>query len=96
MSYRVSITKDIRDQIRNLPGNIKAIAKQHIIALGENPRPAQSKELSGHSNYYRIWLTARYRLVWHVIDEEQLVELDYVGPKTPDLYAYLGLGRQND
>lgn len=28
--------------------------------------------------------------------EDEFVELQYVGPKTPDLYAFLGLARPND
>jgi hypothetical protein len=34
-----------------------------------------------------------YRLVWQVLDEEFIVDLLYVGPKLPDLYERLGLGR---
>ena len=46
-----------------------------------------------HPTYYRLWLDADYRLVWHVMDDEQTVEIEYVGPKIPDLYERLGLGR---
>jgi hypothetical protein len=27
------------------------------------------------------------------MDDEQMVEIEYVGPKTPALYEWLGLGR---
>ena len=93
MAYEITFTKAIRDQIRGLPGNVKAIAKQRIAELSDNPRLPRCKELAGHPNYYRLWLNKKYRLVWHVMDSEQLIELEYVGPKTPDLYAYLGLAR---
>jgi len=96
MFYEIGIPKDVQNQIRMLPGNIKAMVKQQILLLSENPWPSQSKELEGHTNYYRIWLAAKYRLVWHVVDDDHYVELDYVGLKTPDLYANLGLGRSSD
>ena len=47
----------------------------------------------GHPGYYRLWLGPDYRLVWHVADDEQIVEIEYVGLKPPDLYERLGLGR---
>jgi hypothetical protein len=34
-----------------------------------------------------------HRLVWQVLEEESVVDLLYVGPKSADLYARLGLGR---
>ena len=40
-----------------------------------------------------MWLDGRYRLVWRVSDDDRVVEVEYVGPKTPDLYAWLGLDR---
>ena len=83
MAYEIVFNKAVFAQIERLPGNIKAVARQEIAALSSDPRPSHSKELVGHPNYYRIWLSAKYRLVW----------LRYVGPKTPDLYATLGLAR---
>ena len=93
MPYRIAYTYAIRRQIADLPGRIKAIAKQHIAALSEDPRPHRGKELTGHPNYYRLWLGSDYRLVWHVVDNERIVEIEYVGPKLPDLYERLGLGQ---
>jgi mRNA-degrading endonuclease RelE of RelBE toxin-antitoxin system len=93
MSYRIAYTYAIRRQLADLPGHIKAIAKQRIAALSGNPRPHRGKELTGHPNYYRLWLGSDYRLVWHVMDDECIVEIEYVGPKLPDLYERLGLGR---
>ncbi len=93
MPYKIVFDKAIRKQIGKLPGYVKAIAKRQIAALSDNPRPPRSKELAGHPNYYRLWLGAKYRLVWHIFDDEQVVELEYVGPKPPDLYDQLGLAR---
>ncbi len=93
MSYKIIFTRAIRRQIAKLPGHIKAIAKRRIAGLSDEPRPPRSKELEGRPGYYRLWLGTRYRLVWHVLDEEQMVEIEYVGPKSPDLYDWLGLSR---
>ncbi len=94
MAYRVAFSREVRRQIGGLPGHIKTLAKQEIAGLSDDPRPPQSKELSGHPSYYRLWLGKDYRLVWHVLDEEQMVEIEYVGYKAPDLYERLGLTRQ--
>jgi mRNA-degrading endonuclease RelE of RelBE toxin-antitoxin system len=93
MAYRVAYSKAVRRQLAELPGHIKAMARQRIAALSGDPRPPRSMELTGHPGYYRLWLGSDYRLVWHVIDDERIVEVEYVGPKPPDLYAKLGLGR---
>ena len=93
MTYRIAFSREIRRQIESLPGYIKTMAKQEIASLSDSPRPPRSRELTGHPEYYRLWLGADYRLVWHVMDEERMVEVEYVGLKTPDLYDRLGLGR---
>lgn len=93
MAYAVVFSRAVRAQIQSLPGQIKSVAKARIVQLSANPRPSQSRELVGHPGFYRIWLDARYRLVWHVSDDDQIVEIEYVGPKTPGLYAWLRLDR---
>jgi len=42
----------------------------------------------------RLWLPRNYRLVWLILEDEQVIDLLYVGPKLPDLYERLGLGRE--
>lgn len=93
MSYRVRFSATLRRSLRDLPGHWRALAKQRLVALADNPRPTDAKELTGHPGYYRLWIGAHYRLVWQVIDEEQLVDILYLGPKVPDLYARLNLER---
>ncbi len=93
MAYRILITRDIKKQIQELPGNIKATARKRIAGLAENPRPSESKELEGHAGYFRLWLGAKYRLVWQIDEDQKSVEIDYVGPKAPDLYDKLNLSR---
>ena len=93
MGYAIVFNQAVQDQIKSLPGNIKAVARQQIALLSETPRPSHGKELDGHPHHFRIWLSAKYRLVWLVDDGNCLVRIRYVGPKIPDLYDYLGLGR---
>ena len=83
MPYRIAYTPAVRKQIADLPGHIKAIARQRIAALSDNPRLPRSKVLTGHPTCYRLWLDADYGLVWQVMDDEQTVEIEYVGPKFP-------------
>lgn len=96
MPYQIAYTPVVKRQIDNLPGHIKSLARQEIAALSRNPRPARSRELKGHPGHFRLWLGRRYRLVWRIVEADQVVELKYVGFKPPDLYEQLGLGRSTD
>jgi mRNA-degrading endonuclease RelE of RelBE toxin-antitoxin system len=93
MAYAVVFSRAVRAQIQGLPGHIKSVAKARMVQLSTNPRPSHSRELAGHPGHYRMWLDGRYRLVWRVFDDDHVIEVEYVGPKTPDLYAWLGLER---
>ena len=93
MTTRILLTQDIKKQLQNLPGNIKAVARQQIAALVADPRPPRSKELDGHSGHFRLHIATKYRLVWLILEEDQIIEIEYVGPKSPDLYETLGLTR---
>lgn len=93
MAHRILLTRDIKAQLKNLPSHIKAVARKRIAGLAIDPRPPRSKELAGHPGHYRLHLGARHRLVWEVRDEEEIIEIEYVGPKAPELYAQLGLAR---
>ena len=51
MPYRILLTRDIKGQLADLPGNIKAVARQQIADLANDPRPPRSKELAGHGGH---------------------------------------------
>ncbi|MFN8491228.1 MAG: type II toxin-antitoxin system RelE/ParE family toxin [Caldilineaceae bacterium] len=91
MRYRVKLSKAIQRQMQALPGHIRPLARQQILGLAEDPRPQGAKELDGHPDYYRIWVGGRFRVVWQIVEDEQLVDILYVGPKLPNLYEQLGL-----
>lgn len=93
MSYKVQLSRQIQRQISHLPGNVRNQAKRRILELRSQPRPSDAQELTGHPGFFRIWLDSDFRVVWHVDDDAQLVDIFYVGPKTDDLYAKLGLDR---
>lgn len=93
MSYSLRYDRRLMQQLESLPGDLRAVARRLIRAMGNDPRPAQAKELDDHPTYFRIWLPRNYRLVYQVLDDEQAVDLLYLGQKTPDLYQRLGLGR---
>jgi mRNA-degrading endonuclease RelE of RelBE toxin-antitoxin system len=93
MTYRLRYDRRFRQHLDALPGDIRAAARQMIADLTHDPRPGQAKELEGHAGFFRLWLPRDHRLVWSVLEDEQIVDLLYVGPKTADLYRRLGLGR---
>jgi mRNA-degrading endonuclease RelE of RelBE toxin-antitoxin system len=94
MSYRLRYDRNLMRQLETLPGDIRSLARRTISALTQNPFPPGAKELDRHPGYYRLWLPLNHRLVYTVLREEQVIDLLYLGPKPPDLYERLGLGRQ--
>lgn len=94
MTYRLRFDRQFMRQLETLPGDIRRMARQQIQSLPNNPQPTQAKELDDHPLFFRLWLPRDYRLVWVIIEDEQVVDLLYVGPKLPNLYERLGLGRK--
>ena len=94
MPYQLRFDRRFLQQVEALPGDVRSVARQQVKSLSMVPRPAAAKELDEHRGYYRMWLPRGHRLVWQVLEEEQVVDLLYIGPKSPDLYARLGLGRE--
>jgi mRNA-degrading endonuclease RelE of RelBE toxin-antitoxin system len=52
VSYQIKVPPEVRKEIKDLPGHVRAQARQLISALGENPRPSRAKELRGKPNIY--------------------------------------------
>ena len=69
MSYQIEISPSARQEIRALPGHVRAQAVRLLDELAENPRPARAKLLREHENIFRIWLAGRWRIVSAVGDE---------------------------
>ena len=94
MPFRLRFDRRFLQQLDALPGDLRSVARQQVKRLADEPRPASAKELDGHPGYLRVWLPRGHRLVWQVIEEEGVIDLLYVVPKSPDLYEKLGLGRE--
>ena len=96
MAYRLRYDRRFQKHFKALPGDVRGIARKIIGQLADNPRPGQAKELDDHPGFYRLWLLRNHRLVWGVLEDEQIVDLLYIGPKSRDLYERLGLGRLSE
>lgn len=81
MSYRIEVSPEARREIKDLPGYVRAQARQLIRELGPTPRPSRARELRGKPSIYRIWLAGRWRIAYEVNDELQRVRILRVRPK---------------
>ena len=95
MVYRLRFDKRFRRHLKALPGDIRGVVRKVIVQLTDEPRPSKAKELDQHPGYYRMWLPRHHRLVWRVLEDEGVVDLLYIGPKSHNLYERLGLGRMS-
>ena len=94
MGYRLRYDRHFMRLLEALPGDVRSVARQRVKSLANEPYPSGAKELDEHPGYFRLWLPRGCRLVYEVSEEEQIVDLLYVGPKSSDLYEKLGLGRR--
>ena len=87
MSYQLEVIASATREIRALPARIRAQAIPLIDSLIVNPRPSRSKELRGKPNIYRVWLAGRWRIVYRIDDERQLISILRVRLKDDIDYA---------
>ena len=86
MRYRLSSTKQAKNDLRNLPGHVRQIALRIVNSLAENPRPPEARELREKPGRYRIRLD-KWRLIYRVYDEDRAILLLRVRQKTgPEVY----------
>jgi len=52
VKYNVRFSTQIQRQIAQLPGNVRNLAKQRILALRDQPRPPDARELENHPGFY--------------------------------------------
>ena len=69
MSYQIEISPAARQEIRALPGHVRAQAVKLLDELAANPRPTRAKQLRERENISHIWLAGRWRIVYAVDDE---------------------------
>lgn len=89
MRYRIRISPAARQDIRSLPGHVRAQATQLIDELARDPRPSRAKELRERENIFRIWLAGRWRIAYEVDDEMMVVSVMRVRRKEDIDYSNL-------
>lgn len=85
MTYRLRYDHRLVRQLEALPGDIWCVAQRLIQSLTDVPIPFKARELELHPGYYRVWLPRNHRLAYVLLDDEQIVDLLYVGPEIPDV-----------
>jgi mRNA-degrading endonuclease RelE of RelBE toxin-antitoxin system len=75
VSYQLEVFTTAKAEIRSLPGYVRAQAKQAIAALAHTPRPRGAKELRGKPGVYRLWLAGRWRIVYTIDDDQQVITI---------------------
>ena len=83
MSYQLLYSETSRKQIRKLHPQIKPVVKSKVEKLQDNPFSGKwlEKELSG----YLSMQAKRFRVMYKVRDDNQTVEIHYVGHRK-DIY----------
>jgi mRNA-degrading endonuclease RelE of RelBE toxin-antitoxin system len=93
VNYRIRIEQPALKEIRSLPSHVRAQAEVLIQALAAGPRPPRSRELQGKPGIYRLWLAGRWRIVYEILDDQQLIfvlrvrrkeQIDYEGVEGRD------------
>jgi mRNA interferase RelE/StbE len=96
--YSVYITPDALSEIRNLPGNFKQRVKRAISALGGDPAPSDSKQLNlsvidpsiALERVVRRIRMGRWRVVYSIIESENVIDILAVRKRPPYDYGDLG------
>ena len=82
-SYKIVVKKSVLKDLKKIPKNdVRRILKA-IESLSGNPRPPQSKKLSGQERY-RL-RQGNYRILYSVEDEQLVVQVVKVGNRR-DVY----------
>jgi mRNA interferase RelE/StbE len=86
MTYRFEYSQTSRDIIRKIHPDLKSIIRMRIKELMKNPYLGKmlERELSG---YFSI-RAKRFRIIYKVREEQQVVEIHYVGHRK-DVYQLL-------
>ncbi|MBD2089523.1 type II toxin-antitoxin system RelE/ParE family toxin [Microcoleus sp. FACHB-1515] len=73
----------VLDFLQGLQPKIAAQIAKKVLALNVEPRPIDSKELTGYPGYYRVD-SGEYRIVYRFKPGEDLVEIVLVGKRNDD------------
>ena len=89
--YHVYITPNAFQEVKRLPGNVRQRIKGAIRALGDNPRPPQSKALDvpdTEQELLRVRMDS-WRIVYLVSEANKTVDVLAVRRRPPYDYADL-------
>ena len=73
MSYEIFIKKSAEKELEAIPAKIHDKMIQHMLALGNNPRPKLSKKLHAREGY-RLRI-GKYRILYLINDKEKKIEI---------------------
>ena len=77
MTFRVEWKKSTRKDLRKLPASVVERIVEAVEGLAENPFPHGVEKLGGSEHAYRTRL-GDYRIVYEVVTESKLVEVQRV------------------
>jgi len=86
MAFRIWIKDEAKAEVRALPGNVKQRARQAITRLGEDPRPADSREMRTAANVAietRRLRLDRWRILYVVDDDWEEIGILAVRRRPP-------------
>ena len=82
-SYKITFRKSVSKDLKKIPKKDVLRILEAIKALAENPRPPQSKKLSGQEKY-RL-RQGNYRVLYSIEDEKLIIQVVKVGNRR-DIY----------
>ena len=89
--YKVYITPRAFKEIKALPGNIRQRVRSAIGEFADDPRPSQGKPLNVPNLDRELWRIRldRWRVVYAITDEDQIVDVLAVRKRPPYDYGDL-------
>ena len=82
-SYRIVVKKSVSKDLKKIPKKDVLRILEAIKSLAQDPRPPQSKKLSGQERY-RL-RQGNYRILYSIEDEQLIVQVVKVGNRR-DIY----------
>ena len=76
-SYRIVVKKSVSKDLKKIPKKDVLRILEAIRSLAQDPRPSQSKKLSGQERY-RL-RQGNYRILYSIEDEQLVVQVVKVG-----------------
>lgn len=91
MTYRVFITPEALNEIKNLPGNMRHRIKRAVDSLSENPFPPGSKQLEWNEREFQLCRLRieKWRVIYLVNESEKTVDVLGVRKRPPYDYGDL-------